>query len=1677
LARHLVTQHGAHHLLLTSRRGPQAPGATELTAELTALGAQITITACDTTDRDALAALLAAIPGEHPLTAVIHTAGVLDDATITSLTPDQLSAVLRPKADAAHHLHELTQNTDLSAFVLFSSIAGTLGSPGQANYAAANTYLDALAHHRHTNGLPATSLAWGLWDTGTGMGSTLDTADVNRWARSGIAPMSVSLGLSLFDAVLTGAAGVPLLIPARLDTSSFQQAESNAVPPLLRGLVRKSVRRAADSGPAGGGSALQQQLAGRSKAEQLPVVLDFVRGQVAAVLGHDSTDTIDPDREFNKLGLDSLTAVELRNGLCTATGLRLPATLIFDYPTASSLATHLQAELGGDEAEAVAFASPVATAATGDADGGAEPIAIVGIGCRFPGGVSSPEELWQLVADGVDAVGEFPAARGWNIDELYDPNPDAPGKTYTRQGGFLYDADLFDADFFGISPREALALDPQQRLLLETAWEAVESAGLEPAALRGTHTGVFAGVVTQEYVSLTHQGPEGVEGYILTGTTASVASGRVAYALGLEGPAVTVDTACSSSLVALHLATQALRNGECGMALAGGATVMANPGMFLEFSRQRGLAPDGRCKSFSSAANGTTWAEGVGLLLLERLSDAQRNGHRVLALVRGTAVNQDGASNGLTAPNGPSQQRVIRQALASAGLKPGDVDAVEAHGTGTKLGDPIEAQAILATYGKNRPADQPLWLGSFKSNIGHAQAAAGVGGVIKMVQAMQHGLLPKTLHVDAPSPHIDWEAGAVSLLTEATPWPETGHPRRAGVSSFGISGTNSHVILEQAPDTAPTADAKALTPGVLPTLPVVPWVLSGKTEQAVRDQAARLAAHLTSHPDQDITRVAHALATTRTHFDHRAATTGTTQDELLTGLRAIANGTTPTSTTSGGTGKTAFLFTGQGSQRNGMGRELHDVFPAFAAALDNVCDHFTPHLQHPLRDVMFAPADTELGDLLHQTAYTQPALFALETALHTLIRTWDIHPDYLTGHSIGELTAAHAAGVLTLTDATTLVAARGRLMQNARTDGTMITIQATEQELLPLLEQHPGVTIAALNTPHSTVISGDHDTAHTIARHFAEQGRKTRQLHVSHAFHSPHMDDILDTFREVAESLTYTAPTTPVISNVTGQIATAEELTSPAYWTRHIREAVRFADALTTLHNNGVTTHLEIGPDTTLTTLTRTTHPDTTTIPTLHPTTPETHTLTTALTTLHTTGTRISWAALLGHHPGHTDLPTYPFQHQSYWLHPTPTTGDITTAGITPSHHPILTATIELPEGIRLFTGRLSQATHAWLADHTVHDTVILPGTAFIDLALYAAQHTDTTTVDELTLQAPLVLPSDAATRLQLALTPADETGRRTLTIHSRPDSDDNPDWTLHATGQLVADPSAEARAADLTAWPPTGAKPVDLHDLYPRIHDLGYHYGPLFQGLQAAWQQGTTTYAEIALPDAPEAKPDGFAIHPALLDAALHAQLTNLTDATDHIPLPFAWHGVTLHTAGTPTALRVSITPTDADGSATLSLADADGTPVATIRTLTARPVSAEQIAAAARTNPEHNALHQLTWPAITVPTAVGAPSGPWAILGADGGRTADVLRSAGVQSQTYTDLRTMLDGLGAGDPKPELVLAIPSVDGAVEVGELLVDTLALVQGFLTDELLNSTRLVIVTQHAVATTDNEDIT
>ena len=747
-----------------------------------------------------------------------------------------------------------------------------------------------------------------------------------------------------------------------------------------------------------------------------------------------------------------------------------------------------------------------------------EPVAIVGMACRFPGGVDSPEALWDVVAQGRDAVSGFPVDRGWDVEGLYDPDPDRSGRSYVREGGFLDAVADFDAEFFGISPREALGMDPQQRLLLEVCWESLERAGIDPVGLRGSPTGVFVGVLNSDYVTSLLDVPAEIQGYAFLGNTLSVASGRIAYAFGLEGPTMSVDTACSSSLVAMHLAVQALRNGECPLALAGGVTVMVNSSGYVEFSRQRALAPDGRCKAFSSAADGFGAGEGVGVLVLERLSDARRLGHQVLAVIRGSAVNQDGASSGLTAPNGPSQQRLIRAALANANLPADGIDAVEAHGTGTKLGDPIEAQALLATYGQDRT--QPLWLGSIKSNIGHAQAAAGAAGVIKMVMAMRHGILPKTLHIEQPTPQVDWDSGNVTLLTEAVSWPHTERPRRAAVSSFGISGTNAHIIIEQPTPTTPAATTPDTPTTATKNAPII-WPISARTRDALHAYAHQIHHYAQHNPDVSPHDIAAALAA-RAHLPHRAAVIAHTRDDLLHQLHTLATtGTpaTPTPTTATTTGtatthpKTAFLFTGQGAQQPGMGHDLYHTYPTFADTLDTICQHFDPHLPHPLRDILLT--DTH-HHLIHQTAYTQPALFALEAALYHLIRSWDIQPDYLLGHSIGELTAAYAAGILTLPDACTLVAARAQLMQTMPTNGAMISIQATPDEITPHLTQyHNRLSIAAINTPTTTVISGDHDAATHLATTFTNQGRKTKKLNTSHAFHSPHTDTILDAFHHI----------------------------------------------------------------------------------------------------------------------------------------------------------------------------------------------------------------------------------------------------------------------------------------------------------------------------------------------------------------------------------------------------------------------------------------------------------------------------------------------------------------------------------------------------------------------------------
>ncbi|WP_374223841.1 type I polyketide synthase [Streptomyces sp. ISL-11] len=1237
---------GAEHLVLTSRRGPAAQGSDELRAELEALGARVTIAACDVADRDAVTALLDGLPGDCELTAVVHAAGIGTPGMLSDTTPEAFAEVLSAKVAGAVHLDELLGDRQLDAFVLFSSISGVWGAGGQAAYSVANASLDALAERRRARGLAATAVAWGPWADG-GMVEDGDAED--RLRRRGLTALAPELAVSALRGVLERDETTVTVADVAWDR--FAPAFTLLRPsPLLDDLpdVRAALAAAAgeDTGTADTVPAFVRRVTGLSPADQARAVLELVRTEAAAVLGHSGIEAVASERAFRELGFDSLTAVELRNRLTKATGIALPSTLVFDHPSPAVLAVHLRTELTGALAHGTATADPAGAGTLTTTASDDEPIAIVSMSCRFPGDVRSPEELWRLVAEGRDAVSGFPTDRGWDLETLYDPDPDKSGTTYAKDGGFLHDVGDFDPMFFGISPREALAMDPQQRLLLEISWEAFERAGLDPTALRGTRTGVFIGSGYQDYAARLLSVPEDLEGYIGTGSSGSVVSGRIAYTFGLEGPAMTVDTACSSSLVALHLAVQALRRGECAMALAGGVTVMSSPNAFIEFSRQRGLAPDGRCKPFAGAADGTGWGEGVGLLLVERLSDAERNGHRVLAVVRGSAVNQDGASNGLTAPNGPAQQRVIRQALESAGLTPADVDVVEAHGTGTTLGDPIEAQALLATYGQDRPEDRPLWLGSLKSNLGHTQAAAGVGGIIKIVQALEHGLLPKTLHVDEPTPHVDWSTGDVELLTEPVAWPADGRTRRAGVSAFGVSGTNAHVIIEQAPETAPAEPAEpapAAGRGI-------PWLLSGNTAQSLRRQADRLLLHMTEHPELGLPDVGLSLATSRAALEHRAAVVADDRDGFLDGLRKLVDdkpSPAVAAAVAAPDNKLALLFSGQGSQRPGMGAELYDAFPAFADAFDAVCAHLDVHLDRPLREVMFG---TDAGPL-NETGFTQPALFAVEVALFRLVESWGVRADVLAGHSIGELAAAHVAGVLSLADAAALVAARGRLMQALPRGGVMVAVQATEEEILPLLagfESEAG--IAAVNGPTSVVLSGAEDAVMAVVGRL--EGRKTKRLSVSHAFHSPLMEPMLAEFRTVAEGLSFSAPAIPIVSTLTGQLVSPDELCDPEYWVRHVRQAVRFADAVTTLAAEGARTFLEIGPGGVLTAMAQDSLDETATaIPSLRTDRPEDIALTTALAHLHVNGTPVDWDVFFaGTGARAVDLPTYAFHHQRYWL-------------------------------------------------------------------------------------------------------------------------------------------------------------------------------------------------------------------------------------------------------------------------------------------------------------------------------------------------------------------------------------------------------------------------------------------
>ena len=1715
VARHLACEHGVRHLLLLSRGGLGAEGAVELQAELGELGCEAEIVACDVTDRARLGSLVAQIPVERPLTAVIHTAGTLDDGVIESLDAERLAGVMAPKVDGAINLHELTKDLPLCEFILFSSAAGALGGPGQGNYAAANAFLDALAGYRRARGLPGVSLAWGAWAMERGMTVGLSEGDVARWGRLGLSPLSPERGLELFD--VARAIDEPLLLAVPLDMGVLRTwARAGMLPAILSGLVRVPARRAQEAK-----GSLARRLAGAPESEWDAIVLELVRGHVAGVLGHASAEAIDPQSSFKDLGFDSLSAVELRNGLMAATGVKLPATLVFDHPTPAAVAAFLRLKVEGVEREVRAPRRALARTE--------EPIAIVGMSCRYPGGVSSPAELWELAASGTDAIGEFPVDRGWDTERLYDPDPDHSGTSYTRHGGFLYDAGEFDAEFFNIGPREALAMDPQQRLLLECAWEVFEDAGIDPATLRASQTGVFTGVMYQDYGLGTGPVPAELEGHIGTGVGGSIVSGRLAYTFGLEGPAVTVDTACSSSLVAMHLACQALRQGECDLALAGGVTVLSNPGVFIVFSRQRGLAPDGRCKSFGHDADGVGWAEGAGLLALEPLSRARSQGHRVLALLRGSAVNQDGASNGLTAPNGPSQERVIAQALANAGLSPADVDAVEGHGTGTMLGDPIEAQALIAAYGQER-TNGPLRLGSLKSNIGHTQAAAGVAGVIKMVEALRHGVLPRTLHAEEPSPHVDWSAGAVSLLSEPEPWPEGERTRRAGISSFGVSGTNAHVILEEAPrekgagsqeeagrvlgggaavgavgdEVAEVAgEREGAGTGAL-GWPVVPFVLSAKSGEALCGQAGRLGSFLAGNPGVGLGDVGGSLALHRARLPYRGVVLAGGREGLVAGLDVLAcggEGEGVVRGVAGGGGKVAFLFTGQGAQWVGMGRELAGVFPGFAGAFEEVCGELDRYLERPLGEVVFAGEGSDLGLLLDGTEFAQPALFALEVALFRLVEGFGVRADYLVGHSVGELVAACVAGVFSLGDACALVAARGRLMGALAGGGAMLAVQASEGEVLESLADVEGVSLAAVNAPEGVVLSGEGEEIARLEGVWAGRGRRVRRLRVSHAFHSGLMEPMLEEFRGVVEGLSFGEPRIPIVSNRTGVVLSAQEAMSPDYWVGHVRDTVRFADGVASLRAAGVSRFLELGPGGVLSALVSECVAEedgeggVLAAGCLRARQPEVEAFVGFLARAYVDGVAVDWGPLF-EGAERVELPRYAFQRKRYWLGFGAGSGDAGSLGQSSAGHPLLGASLDLAgegEGLVL-TGRLSTESHPWLADHAVMGTVLLPGTAFLELALAAAERAGVEMVEELTLQAPLVFAEGGACQVQVVVGERDGEGRHSLGIYSRPqgsESDGEPgEWVLHAQGVLGGEspPARDLEEFAAGQWPPADAQDIDTEFFYDRLAEAGYDYGPVFQGLRAAWRAGEHVYAEVALEEEHATQAQSYLVHPALLDASLHALVFRAQEDPEGggVVVPFSFAGVHLYARGAG-ALRICLSGS-AQAPALLAL-DESGTAVLTVDSIASRPVDQGQLRGPGRAARED--LFCMRWSELSLPALEG--SLPRVVL--VGGEEVE-LAGASLELERYPDLGALARAIDDGAAAPELVLTVPSGgvaggEGGVAGGEggvaggvgeveegwgalassvhvLAGRTLALLKEWLSDERFADSRLLLVTHGAV---------
>ncbi|MFM7184138.1 MAG: SDR family NAD(P)-dependent oxidoreductase [Planctomycetota bacterium] len=1480
VARWLVDR-GARHLVLTSRRGASTAAARKAVADLEAAGASVEVATVDVSDAEGMAAVFAKIrSGGFPLRGIVHAAGSTGVKPVARMSADDLLELLDSKVAGGWNLDRCAGDAELDFFLMFSSIASVWGSAGQAHYAAANNFLDALAHHRRARGLRATSINWGPWT-----GDSMASPEARIWlSRVGIAGLQPKEALRALELCL--AADVTQRTVARVDWRQFAAVyQARTRRPFLDVLAAAA---AADTSEQPASPELLE-LHRLPRTEQQKRVLQIVQSEVASALGFSSPSDADVRTGLFDLGMDSLSSVDLHKRLGQRFGRRLPTTAAFDYPTIEKMAAYLCETVLQHEPEPVGGGARPRAASAAWAH---EPIAIVGVAARLPGVGGDLARFSELLMAGADLVTEVPAER-WDIKAYYDPDPEASGKMYTRYGSFLSDVDKFDPRFFGITPREALNMDPQQRIMLEVCWEALENAGCPPSSLVGSRTGVFIGVTATEYARILAFSVAGsgrdMDPYFVSGNALNGISGRISYVFELNGPSMVIDTACSSSLVSLHTACTSLRNRECDAALAGGVNLTLAPEATLATCRARMLSADGACKTFDASADGYVRGEGAGVLLLKRLEDAQAAGDRILAVIRGSAVNQDGRSSGMTVPNGVAQRSLIRESLANAGLTPADVDLVEAHGSGTALGDPIELEALANVFGNggnggNGPArTPPVWVASVKTNIGHLEAAAGIAGVIKVVLSLQEGRIPPQVHFKKPTPHIDWDAAPLRVPTEAIPWERGTRPRVAAVSAFGFSGTNANLVVEEAP-LPPEGQATLRRPRHM-------LALSAKTETALDELIREYHAFLTTRSELDFAEVCYTAGAGRDHFSHRLALHAESTEAARAALVVLTAGQHPAgvarSAPSGAKRQPlAFLFTGQGAQFVGMGRELYDTQPVFRKALDRCGELLAEHLHEPLMSVLFPAAETANGSsLLHQTRYTQPALFAIEYALAQMWMSWGVRPSYALGHSVGEYVAACIAGVFSLEDAVTLIAARGRLMQQLPSGGAMVAVMTDRERVQAATKGlEDSVAIAGINGPRQIVLSGDKAALERVVAALEAQGVKAHWLVVSHAFHSPLMEPMLEEFAQVCGTVTYARPSFPVVSNVTGEVI-GEEICTSAYWCRHAREGVQFVAGMQTLVREGARVFLEVGPKPVLIGMAQQfiDDPAVTFLPSL----PDPRSgrddwaqLMASLAELYVRGEQVDFAQLeSGYAHRKVGLPTYRFQRQRYWPEGVRALPQGAVAAEASGGHAVLGRRLPLPRSKEVrFETTIRAEQPAFLNDHRLFGTVVVPGSSHIGSMLCAGEAVmggDPYVIEDVYFPQALVLADDTSVGYQVAALP-DERGGFHLQTITYDGAESAEEWKTHATARLRKLDASEAAAPTLEVDPKAfvarAARTIQGSDFYDAFWKLGYTLGPWFRWIDGIWSdEAGREICRLRVPEG-NGQPADYVLHPGLIDSCFQA-------------------------------------------------------------------------------------------------------------------------------------------------------------------------------------------------------------